>query len=272
MTAQEEAAENNIFLLKRKAHNNGVIYPHDVVKCVLPLVRSLHTFLRALNVEARTYNAYNAILKTYSLGADVDFVVKQWQQLPGYLTAGKVLPVVDVSESMDSTIGDMTAMDIAVSLGLYCAGKHDNTFKNLFVKFTQEGSIDKLLGNVFDNAFQMVRDNSFYSMSMHRLFERLLNVATANNTWARELPDSVLVLSNKAFNDCMIYNEHNVKIIKERYEKAGYAMPKVVFWNLREQNKVTVHLERCGATVINGFRPVMLMNVLNNDINGLASA
>ena len=48
----------------------------------------------------------------------------QWAALPNYLTATdrRILPVCDVSGSMDRSIGgseNLTAMDVCISLGMY---------------------------------------------------------------------------------------------------------------------------------------------------------
>jgi hypothetical protein len=62
-----------------------------------------------------------------------------------------VLPMVDVSGSMMCSVGgnkNLTCLDVAISLGLYCADKNTGKFKDTFLTFSKYPMLLHLQGNI----------------------------------------------------------------------------------------------------------------------------
>lgn len=215
--------------------NAGAIYPYDVIKS-----------LRA--------------------GGDKTVGLAQWDSLPDYVGDAKILPLVDVSGSMHTAAGhntNLSAIDIAISLGLYLADKNTGAFKDCFVTFTTNASVEVLKGNLIDKLNQLSRAEWGFNTNLHSAFTNILNVATTNNVAAEDMPSTLLILSDMQFNRCVAHDDSATQMINRKYTDAGYTMPNVVFWNLAMQtNTSPVTFDKSGAALVSGFSPSILKSVL----------
>ena len=225
--------------------NAGAVYPYDVLKGVINLY----------------YNAdYN---KT-----QLDLVVKQWEALENFIGDANVLPLVDVSGSMTCPAGknsNVTCLDVAVSLGLYCADKNKGKFKDTFLTFSGSPELLHLKGNVVQKAQQMVKSNWAMDTNLVRAMEKILSVAINGNVPQAEMPEMLLIMSDMQFNQCAKFDDSAMKMIARKFEAAGYDLPKIVFWNLNAYDNVPVKYDTCGAALVSGFSPAIMKAVLSGD-------
>jgi len=131
--------------------NASAVYPYDVLKGVA----SFHYSLNFGQTE-------------------LDHIVAQWEALPNYVGDASILPLVDVSGSMNTGVagGKTTAMDVAVSLGLYLADKNKGKFKDTFLTFSSKPELLHLKGNVVQKAQQMVKSSWDMSTDLIRRWKR----------------------------------------------------------------------------------------------------
>ena len=56
-------------------------------------------------------------------------------------------------------------------------------------------------------------------------------------------------------------------MISEKYETAGYAMPKLVFWNIqsRSSGNFPVQVGDNGVALVSGFSPAILKSLLTGE-------
>ena len=93
-----------------------------------------------MKINASAVYPYD-VLKSIRNG-NVAVANAQWDALPNYIGDNKIMPMVDVSGSMESQVAPgLTAMDIALSLGLYCSDRTSSDFKNMFITFTSSAHI-----------------------------------------------------------------------------------------------------------------------------------
>ncbi len=221
--------------------NAGAVYPYDVVKNLL----------------------YKNMSKT-----EQDSVIAQWDALPNYIGDSSILPMVDVSGSMNYPIGgskSLTCMDVAVSLGLYCADKNTGLFKNTFLTFSTEPELLKMDGNIFQKYQQIKQSKWGMSTDLHAAFNKVLDVATENNVSNKDMPETVIILSDMQFNNCVEFDDSAFQMIKRKYEKAGYQMPVIIFWNLNSSDNAPVKFDESGVALISGFSPAIMKSVLAGD-------
>lgn len=215
--------------------NAGAVYPYDVIK-----------------------TARNGDREATQL------VISQWNALPNYVGDANILPMVDVSGSMEFPVSgaNVTAMDVALSLGLYLADKNTGDFKDCFLTFSGSPELLKLRGNIIDKMNQMESSSWGMNTNLHAAFELILKTAKANNVPGKEMPKTVLILSDMQFDSCVTHDDSAIEMIARKYENAGYNMPKVVFWNLRDAGNVPVKFDASGVALVSGFSPAIMKSIL----------
>lgn len=221
--------------------NAKAIFPHDVI---------------ADYIDGRAFDS------------DVqDSMVNQWNALPNYIQDGNVLPLVDVSGSMTSRVsGNISALCIAVSLGLYCADKNKGKFNGAFLTFSGSPELLHLEGTITQKIDQMTRSTWEMNTNLHAAFETILDTAKNGNVPQSEMPTTLLILSDMQFDQCVKYDDSAIQMIRRKYEKAGYVMPNVVFWNINSYDNAPVKFNTSGTALVSGFSPSILKAVLSNDM------
>ncbi len=222
--------------------NAGAVYPYDVVK---------------------------SVVKGNAAVAD-----EQWKALPNYIGDARILPMVDVSGSMGSihysSGSALQPIDIAVSLGLYCADKNTGDFKDLFLTFSSKPKMEHLKGTLSHKVAQMSRANWEMTTNLHAAFDEILNIAVKGRVSQEDMPQMLLILSDMQFDACTRYDDSAMQMIARKYEAAGYAVPKIVFWNLsmygKENGNSPVKFDERGTAHISGFSPAIMKSVLANDL------
>ena len=216
--------------------NATAIYPHQVI--------------RPLADHART-------------DADVTLVRAQWQALPNYIGAASVLPLVDVSGSMGVQIApNIRAIDVAVALGLYMADKNVGAFKDLVLTFTAQPELLYLQGDIVAKYASLMDANWGMNTNLHAAFDRILEVAVANQVPAAEMPQTLLILSDMQFDECVEHDDSAIEMIVRKYTAAGYQVPQVVFWNLRDSHGIPARHDQRGVALVSGYSPSLMRGIL----------
>ena len=214
--------------------NAGAVYPYDVIKTV-----------RHGDMEA------------------TQLVISQWDALPNFVGEHNTLALVDVSGSMTSPVGgSVTAMDVAISLGLYVADKNTGAFKDCFLTFTSQPQLLKLTGNIVQKVHQMETAQWHGSTNLHAAFEKILQTAIAGQVSPSEMPATLLILSDMQFDSCIQHDDSAIQMIERKYANAGYDMPNVVFWNINDYGNTPVELNKKGVALVSGFSPAIMKSIL----------
>ena len=215
--------------------NSGAVYPYDVVKS-----------LRRGNEAVA-----NA----------------QFEALPNYVGDSKIMPMVDVSGSMTTMLaGGMSAMDIALSLGLYLSSKTSSDFKDMFITFTSSATIQSLKGSLSQKMRQMSGAVG-YDTNLTKAFDSLLETAKRGNVSPENMPDYLLILSDMQFNDTSIRGTDAtaLEMARQKYRDAGYKCPSIIFWNLAARSSADqspVKMDDRGVALVSGFSPAIMASVL----------
>lgn len=233
--------------------NAGAVYPYDVLRSALDEQKSW------------MFNGQSSLTKT-----DVDFINAQWAAMPNYIQDGNILPMVDVSGSMEQPAGGNTsvsAMDVAVSLGLYCADKAKGKFKDIILTFSGEPELFKVSGNVVQKITQLKLTNWGMNTNIIRAIDKILSVAKQGRVPQHEMPNMLLIFSDMQFDHCANFDDSALESFKRQYEAAGYILPKIVFWNLAARsNNTPVSSKENGTALVSGFSPSLMTSLLSNNL------
>ena len=211
----------------------------------------------------------------------------QWAALPNYLEGSdeNILSVVDVSGSMSGVAvsGSVTAMDVAISLGLYTSERMSGIFKDQFITFSGAPEMLHLKGDLQQRYDQMSCSNWSMNTDLGAVFKLILSAAIKDGVSQKEMPTKLLILSDMEFDDCVTtggsgkvsghYSSGGspisvsaMEFIEAEYNAAGYKVPQVVFWNLNGRaGNTPVTYNKTGTALVSGFSPSIVKSVLGDE-------
>lgn len=187
----------------------------------------------------------------------------QWKALPDYVAGSdeKIIPMVDVSGSMYGL-----PFTVAATLGAYFAQRNTGAFSGELITFTDTPSFIKIPQGLVPAVGRILHSPVGYSTNVEAAFKLILNTAKKANLSQEDLPTKILLISDMEFDGsrCIHGNSKTTfQKMQQAYEKEGYKLPQVVFWNVagRQGNSpVTIH--ETGTALVSGFSPSILTAVM----------
>lgn len=193
---------------------------------------------------------------------------EQWKSLPNYMegVTERILPVVDVSGSMGSTVsGNISCMDVAVSLGLYISERNEGVFKDAFITFSENPTLEKLDGTLKDRYTQMINSKWGMNTNLGAVFNLILKQATKHKLKPEDMPTKLLIMSDMEFDEAINDRLSAIDMIRLKYEEYNYELPKIIFWNIQSRNKnFPVRYDDNNTALISGLSPTIVKSILGD--------
>jgi uncharacterized protein involved in tolerance to divalent cations len=121
-----------------------------------------------------------------------------------------------------------------------------------------------LKGDLSSRYVQLQTSEWGMSTNLEATFKHILNQAIKNSLVQEEMPTCILIMSDMEFNAAIDSEDTAMDMIKSEYEKHGYTLPKIVFWNLNAgKQNFPVQMDENGTALISGFSPSILKSVLS---------
>ena len=194
-----------------------------------------------------------------------------WESLPSFETDENALAIIDTSGSMYMDSRPLPA-SVALSLGLYFAEHNTGHFKNHFIEFSSEPELIEIKGDSFVDKLRYITSfNEIADTNLEAVFDLVLDAAEKNNVPQMELPSKLIIISDMEFNACVRgADETNFNNAKRKFEKAGYKLPEIVFWNVASRNKQQpVTKNEQGVALVSGCTPRLFSQVLGGSLTAL---
>jgi hypothetical protein len=235
--------------------NSAVNFPHDIV-------HQYYIGDRELNADAKKDAALEEL----------------WKALPEY-SLEKTMVVADGSGSMYShTLSSTTVMtiEIANALAVYYAERNSGEFKNKYITFSEAPQLVDLskCETLLEKLLEAQKHNEIANTNIEAVFDLLLETAAANGMKQEDLPANVLVISDMEFDSCASSNTENnlnekiFTAIKKRWAEKGYALPRLVFWNVCSRtNTIPVKENALGAALVSGFSPNVTRMIMSGKLD-----
>lgn len=239
--------------------NAKALYPYEVVD-------------KALNRMRRSWGSTVALDDTDRL-----MINKYWDNLADYFN-GKTfngMAIVDTSGSMCGSEAS-APINVAISLGMYCAEKAKGPFQNHFISFESNPHFIEVEGVDFcDKVYRVSRAPWGDSTNVEGAFDMMLDVAIANHCTQDEIPQNLIVISDMEFNYCVSSNAYRsswggggvndtlFEKMRAKWAAHGYAMPHLVFWNVQaRQNNIPMR-DEANVSYVSGMSPVIYEMLLS---------
>ena len=200
---------------------------------------------------------------------------KYWDNLKDYFDGKSFngLAVVDTSGSMTGSSAD-APINVAISLGMYCAEKAKGPFAGHYVSFASRPQLISVDGVDFcDKVKRIYATNLVDNTNIEATFDMLLNVALQNKCSQDDLPQNLLIISDMEFDQGTGHysyggNKWNpntlMENIAQKWATYGYRMPRLIYWNVQaRQNNIPQDLG-CGyVSYVSGMSPSIFETILS---------
>ena len=240
---------------EKTAVNAKTLYPYEVVKEAISYNGGYYYGHRGQNDEVQ-----RAAINKY------------WDNLADYIN-GKVFNGIAVVDTSGSMYG--TPMEVAISLGMYCAEKAEGPFKDHFITFSANPTLQRVTGVDFcDKVSRIMQADWGMNTNVKAVFNLLLNTAVRNNCSQDEIPQNVIIISDMEFDRCATTASRRLNSefekttlfedIKREWAAAGYNMPKLIFWNVNARQNNIPMKDDGNVCYVSGFSPVLFEQILEN--------
>ena len=241
-----------------KKVNAATLYPYEVVE-------------KALRINDYGYSWGN-------FETDRAMVNKYWDNLTDYFNGANLnaLAIVDTSGSMHGT-----PINVAISLGLYCAERAGGPFANHYISFASRPQLIKCEGRDFvDKVQRIYRTNLVDNTNIEAAFDLLLDTAVRNHCPQEDLPQNILVISDMEFDSATGGNSYyyyrmerssgmtrsNAETVMEgiakKWAAAGYKMPHLIYWNCDARQNNIPMLGNGPISYVSGFSPSIFQTIM----------
>lgn len=250
-----------------KTVNAKTLYPYEVVD-------------KAMKIMGYNYG-WGGYGKQVSLdNTDRLMVNKYWDNLADYFQSAVFngMAIVDTSGSMCNSSAS-APINVAMSLGLYCAEKAKGPFANHFMTFSSNPTFVEVEGVDFcDKVSRMFRADWGGSTNIEAAFDLMLETAIENHCSQEELPADLIVISDMEFNDCVTFervsnnrwgarnipNETLFESMKKKWAAHGYQMPRLTFWNVDARQDNIPMKDDGYVRYVSGMSPVLFEQVMKD--------
>ena len=190
---------------------------------------------------------------------------------------GKTIATWDESNSMTRYVGrdtSATMLETASALTIYFAERLDGAYQNQFITFSDHPRLVDLGKNktLADRMLVLDKYEECSSLDLNAICDVMLEDAVSLIRKQEELPEYLLVMSDVSFDaargarwnqEDAVPAEELFATIREKWVKASYKMPKIVYWNLNgKADAVSEEDSKNGVIYLNGFSKEMLTKVM----------
>jgi len=195
-----------------------------------------------------------------------------WKAQEDFTNGENALVVVDGSGSMYGGAKPLPA-SVALSLGIYFAERNTGIFHNHFITFSRNPRLVEIKGEDIIDRVRYCHDfNEVANTNIQKVFELVLETAVKNKVSQAELPSTLYFISDMEFDYC---SEDaaltNFEYARGLFERGGYALPRVVFWNVASRNRQQpVTQNEQGVVLVSGNTPRIFSMITSGNLSPYA--
>lgn len=213
-----------------------------------------------------------------------------WKALPDLVKGNSTtLVVADGSGSMTTIVdrnSSVTALEVANALAIYFAERARGQFKNKYITFSYRPQLVNLnAGTLAGNLRIAKQHNEVANTNIEATFDLILNTAISNHMRQSDMPANILIISDMEFDTATNGNNWGWRqeqftspsktlfnTIAAKFRRAGYKMPRLVFWNVNSSTgTIPVKENELGVALVSGFSPNVVKMVMSNKLDPWAA-
>lgn len=213
--------------------NSSVLYPYDLVEKIW----------------------------TWRSAKEDDVVEAQWRQLPNYVEPGtNAIVIADTSGSMSGR-----PINTAIGLAIYFAERNVGAYHNMWMSFSANPKIHRLKGNTLAQKINSIDMHDWMmNTDLKAAFKLVLDIAEKNEVPPEEMPKSLIVISDMEIDFCGNEDWTFYDKMAHKFEKHGYQIPNIIFWNVNSRNDVFhADAKRKGVQLCSGQSTTVFKQMLS---------
>ena len=208
-------------------------------------------------------------------------VNKYWDNLADYFAGASFngMAIVDTSGSMCGSNAD-APINVAISLGLYCAEKAKGPFANHFITFSSNPTFVKTEGVDFcDKVVRMSQADWGGSTNVEAAFDMMLDTAIRNHCSQSDIPENLIIISDMEFNSCVTSgaretgrwgsysrntpNDTLFEAMSKKWASYGFKMPHLIFWNVQARQNNVPMIGNGNVSYVSGMSPSIFETIMS---------
>lgn len=243
--------------------NAGTLFPHEIV----------HKY--GNSGWNNTITEYNETLE------------QLWKALPDTVNGnGNTIVVADGSGSMTCNVdphSSVTALDVANALAIYFAEHSSGQFKDKYITFSDHPRLVDFskAKNLREKLLIAKQHNEMANTNIEAVFNLILTTAVNNRMRQEDMPQNILIISDMEFDYCATCGRRSdywgvttrptarlFDVIRQKYEAAGYKLPRLVFWNVNSYTgTIPVRENDLGVALVSGFSQNVASMVMSGKLD-----
>ena len=241
--------------------NAKTLYPYECVAEAVEAMHPDHWYRSRANVPLDDLNRLA--------------VNKYWENLTDYFNGANFngIAVVDTSGSMTGSQAS-APINVAISLGLYCAEHNKGPFAGHYISFSSHPQWIATEGVDFcDKVDRIYRTNLCENTNIEATFDLLLNMARRPDVKKEDIPKNVIIISDMEFDSargCYSYGMRTnhtspatlMESIAAKWRAYGFEMPNLIFWNVQARQDNIPMTVKDGITFVSGFSPALFEQIM----------
>ena len=258
----------------------GLIYKNAFARRDI-IAKKYENFIKSekTEVNAKTLYPYEIVAKVVNKLSyrginmselDRITVEKYWNNLPNYFENGKnnsLLCVIDTSGSMTGSLAT-APINVAISLGIYAGERCNGAFKDHYISFASRPQLIKIEGIDFaDKIERIYNTNLVDNTNLDAVFDLLKNVALSTPQADKDMPDTIVVISDMEIDAGASYkwrNQNaatNMEKIRQEWAQCGLKLPRLVYWNVDARSNTILDSGDL-VSFVSGFSPVIFQQII----------
>ena len=235
--------------------NSSVAFPHDIV-----------------NKYSKGHNEFWQLV----IDGEDATLEEMWKALPDLVQGcGNTIVVADGSGSMMCKVdpkSQTTALDVANALAIYFAERSSGEFKDKYITFSERPQlVDLSQGETLKDKLNIAYTyNEIADTNIEATFDLILQTAINSNATQEDIPANVLILSDMEYNIavCGRPDKTLFQTIEQKFNEAGYKMPRLIFWNVNSRtNVIPVKENELGVALVSGFSVNVVKMVMSGKLD-----
>ena len=266
----------------------GLVYKNAFARRDI-IAKKYEAFAKSENttVNADTLYPYEIAAKAlkmrgwhYEPLSDTDraMIQKYWDNQKDYLNGEpcSMICVVDTSGSMEGLSPNSASapINVATSLGIYCAERLSGPFAGHYISFASRPQLIKVAGSDFVDKCRRIKDTNLVdNTNLEAVFDLLLTTAKQSNP--EDIPKTVVIISDMEIDQATYHwvrrDPHinwtqessalEMEKIKSKWAAAGIKCPKLVYWNVDARNNTILDRGE-DVSFVSGCSPVLFEQII----------